>query len=90
MYPRKYSKKNSSRPPYVTAIKAIAITKVDSHGLGIVNNAMTAMVAVINKKTTQPNNPYPASIIGTPIFKLTKCWLAITWISLRTDSMITH
>ena len=50
MYPRKYSKKNSSRPPYVTAIKAIAITKVDSHGLEIVSTAMTAMVAVTNKK----------------------------------------
>tara|TARA_Y100000815_G_C13144036_1_gene425441 strand:+ start:230 stop:403 length:174 start_codon:yes stop_codon:yes gene_type:complete len=39
------------------------------HGLEVVSNAMTAMVEITNKKITQPNNPYPASIIDNPIYK---------------------
>lgn len=41
------------------------------HGLEVVSNAMAAMVTVTNKKITQPNNPYPASIIDNSICKFT-------------------
>ena len=76
MYPRKYNKKKSINPPYVTVITAMAATvEVDQnsefHGLEVVSNAMTAMVAVTNKTTTQPNIPYPASIIDNSIYKFT-------------------
>ena len=76
MYPRKCNKKNSIKLPYVTAIIPIAATvevdqNVDFHGLEVVSSAMTPMVEISNKKTTQPNNPYPASIIDNPIYKFT-------------------